>query len=1019
MQKMQINLISLINKIIEKDIDLGSFELMILKEHRFEEQNKETKVFEHNKDKFDFNLSINKTEGEYMKKVWILALIAAIMMVMTACNSETSSSSSSTTTTQSSTLSTTESTTQEPTTTTSTTEMTTTVTTTESTDTTTEITTTTTETTTTTTESTTTTTENTTTTTETTTETQPTVDLTVSVSKPYIFLDTDQPILLSEYIYRTVDGPITLDMASITNLSEGLTINNGELTALFAGMHTFDFLYGEEGFLVYVFAKNPEDTDYLVYSMSYSDLPNGSLPDDYTIATMGSGSTGINNGYLFVDSPDIADPTRVLLPDYLKGFKNYIIEVDFTILTAVEETRWASVMYRYSPDNYFQMAIRQGATATNGVEFAKAVNGQWNVPLTVAYHENINPATMYRLKIDLYGAIAKEYINDQLLIEYKNARDYSNGHIGVQASGVRAIYNNFEIRIPENYIDYTTIEYQNVPAVYTPETNIIMAPTVVQAVQTQADIDSLREEIRGSTAMFDINPSLSAINSSSEVLLTFIDILELTKDRTIPAFRTRLPFVAQNLAVKLEELGVRDVVLISSNIAAIQRAREQYDLIRGVYEVTYNPNKPELTDADLLIIRNETNISGAVAVLLPIEYATRHNVSYLQKRLVSVWVNTTGLDDTSVIQAIVSGANGLINDDAVSVYDIFDRFPENSMMRLPLIIGHRGMPSDAPENTIEGSWLAYEAGAEVIELDVYLTTDNQIVVMHDTSTTRTTNGSLIVESSSLAELRELRILDSFGTYPDIPIPTLEDYFLRFKGENVILFIEIKSTNADIVPVLRTLIEAYDFFDQSVVITFHVAQALIMREILPEVSVGLLSGGLINTGNLSSSLSATINQIVPIKTTLNPHYVPVTKELLLELQHRGITVWPWTINNPDHFLEQLILGVGGITTDHSYWISDEYIEFWVTQTSFTYSISNPSLIELMGRFGNRSGFEYPFPFQFDILAGEDTGITFGTKNSITGATNKGDVYLLPYLTTTLSNGEQITLYYDVIHIQIIE
>jgi glycerophosphoryl diester phosphodiesterase len=933
---------------------------------------------------------LKEYEGDNMKKIWILSLLVLSLLLVACGGNTTESTTNSTETTTAGTNPTTvtiEQTTLAPTTTVPTTEAPTT--------------------------------QAPTTTEQTTTESEEPVELSVSASKPYIFTNINEEKLLSDYVYRSVDGSMTLADGTISNVSEGLTISAGNLTALSVGMHTFDFTYGDESFVVYVFSKNAEDSDYLVYSMSYTDLPDGPIPDDYIVETLGTGSTGIKNGYLYVDSPDIADPTRVLLPEYLKGFKNYIIEVDFSILTAVEETRWASVMYRFSTANYFQMAIRQAATATNGVEFAKAINGQWNVPLTTAYKENIDPSKIYRLRIDLFGAVAKEYINDELLIEYKNARDYSTGYIGVQSSGARAIYNNFEIRIPETYIDYTNIEYQNVPTVYTPETDIIMAPTVIQTVQSQDDIDQLQMDVRGSTALFDINPSLSAINSSSEVLLEFRDILELVKGKTIPAFRTSLPFVAQNLAVNLGDLGVRDVFLISSNGAAIERARSQYELIRGVYQINYDPEKPILSDEDLLLIKNETNMHEAVAVLLPVEYATKYNVDYLQRLLVTVWVDTSGKDNPDIYQAIVSGAQGMVNDDALNVYDIFDTFPENSLMRLPLIIGHRGMPSAAPENTVEGSWLAYQAGADVIELDIYLTTDNEIVVMHDTTTERTTDGNLTVENSTLAELRELTIIDNFGTFPNIPLPTLEEYFIRFKGEKIVLFIEIKSTNANIVPALRTLIEEYDFFDQSVVITFHTAQALYMREYLPEVSVGLLNSGLLNAENVSSSLAATINQVVPIKTTLNPYYVPVTKDILLQMQHRGITIWPWTINNPDHFIDQITLGVGGITTDHSDWISDEIIEFYVPNTEFTYSISNPTTVELMGRFGNRSGFDYPFLFQFEIISGAETGITFGTRNSITGATSVGDVYVLPYLETTLSDGTILRLYYDIVHVQITE
>jgi len=72
---------------------------------------------------------------------------------------------------------------------------------------------------------------------------------------------------------------------------------------------------------------------------------------------------------------------------------------------------------------------------------------------------------------------------------------------------------------------------------------------------------------------------------------------------------------------------------------------------------------------------------------------------------------------------------------------------------------------------------------------------------------------------------------------------------------------------------------------------------------------------------------------------------------------------------------------------------------------------------MGRFGNRDGLDYPFPYSFIVLSGSETGVTFGAKNSITGATSAGELYVLPYFETTLANGTTITLYYDVVHVKI--
>ena len=566
--------------------------------------------------------------------------------------------------------------------------------------------------------------------------------------------------------------------------------------------------------------------------------------------------------------------------------------------------------------------------------------------------------------------------------------------------------------------------------------------------------------------------------------------------------------------------------------------------------------------------------------------STTHNVAYLQHLLVTVWINVDGGDDVQILQGVVSGANGMVTRTPTDIFAIYDTFPANSMVRQPLIIGHRGMPSYGPENTVEGSVLAMQAGAHVIELDIYLskkssegslkveilalqddaddilvgyraltgnyqtipgndykvvfdvnasvagtfvfeltTTGNAanqtfpvtlvsgnnqvaveftayeaqlmlsallgsygpsvltfdnfqlyqlvgegeaaeyvlvengiangdftddsaplndslsswvavalpdaalftlieegtrtIIVMHDSTTARTTNGNLVVEQSTLAELRALTIIDDFGTFPGIPVPTLEDYFVRFKGEPVVIFIEIKSADPLIVPHLRELLDEHDFYDQAVVITFSPAQIARMNEFIPELSNGLLGDQMVNANNLASSIRATLNQVVPISSTVNPYYGPVSAEYLAEMQHRGITVWPWTINSIADLYKYYLLGVGGITTDLAYLMKDEFVKFWLPTTEFVYSISAPTTNEIMAKIGTPGGMEYQYPVAFTIVSGAETGITFGTKNRITGATATGDVYLLPSFTTTLASGKQITLYYDLVHIRIVD
>jgi len=266
-----------------------------------------------------------------------------------------------------------------------------------------------------TTESSTTTSASTTTTTTTTTTTETTTTTTIPEDTAIVLKDTKNFILasvgesvdLSEYIYKGAFGEIPMNEGVFSDFPASVTVSDGHLVATAKGMFSLTFTVGETSVPINLFTKLAEETEYVIYSAAFDGLVNGTLPEGYTINT---GTAYISNGKLLVDGR-ATTPSRVLLPSYLNGFKNYIIETDFTILSTNEPTRWASVMFRFGSAGYFQMAIRQGATATNGVEFAKWVNGGWNVPKTTSLSAPISSSTNYRLKIDLKGDVVKEYIN--------------------------------------------------------------------------------------------------------------------------------------------------------------------------------------------------------------------------------------------------------------------------------------------------------------------------------------------------------------------------------------------------------------------------------------------------------------------------------------------------------------------------------------------------------------------------------------------------------------------------------
>ena len=116
-----------------------------------------------------------------------------------------------------------------------------------------------------------------------------------------------------------------------------------------------------------------------------------------------------------------------------------------------------------------------------------------------------------------------------------------------------------------------------------------------------------------------------------------------------------------------------------------------------------------------------------------------------------------------------------------------------------VIIGHRGGASIGPENTLACYKKGIEAGADMIEIDIHLSKDGKIVVCHDQSIDRTTNGKGLIREMTLGEIRQYRVADADGNLTEEKIPTLDEVFDLFQktrsgGNPCKLLIEIKRTN---------------------------------------------------------------------------------------------------------------------------------------------------------------------------------------------------------------------------------
>ncbi len=229
-----------------------------------------------------------------------------------------------------------------------------------------------------------------------------------------------------------------------------------------------------------------------------------------------------------------------------------------------------------------------------------------------------------------------------------------------------------------------------------------------------------------------------------------------------------------------------------------------------------------------------------------------------------------------------------------------------------IVIAHRGASELYPENTLAAFRAAIEAGADSIELDVILSEDGTVVVIHDDSVDRTTDGSGEVADLTLAELKALDAGSWFG--PDHAgerIPTLQEAMDLAKNR-IRLDIELKGTSLTPTPLegaVAELIETNQMEGQVVVSSFNPFALFYFRRANSKISTALLYHD-----ELAVYLRNRWFAPLAHPDGMRPGRLMVTEEHVRKLKDRGHRVVTWTVNDPDEMRRMLELGVDGIITD---------------------------------------------------------------------------------------------------------
>lgn len=212
---------------------------------------------------------------------------------------------------------------------------------------------------------------------------------------------------------------------------------------------------------------------------------------------------------------------------------------------------------------------------------------------------------------------------------------------------------------------------------------------------------------------------------------------------------------------------------------------------------------------------------------------------------------------------------------------------------MALIYGHRGASAYAPENTLEAFRLAMEMGADGVELDVHLSKDGELMVIHDGTLSRTTNGSGAVKDFTRRELQLLDACNGMEKYRGVTIPTLGEVYALLRDSNMLINVEIKTDDAPyegIEEKCLALEKEMGMESRIIYSSFNHYTIAKLHSLAPDAKLGILYGcALYEPWNYAKQLGAAY--IHPFYPSL---YIP---ELGQDCLENGIGINTWTVDDP--------------------------------------------------------------------------------------------------------------------------
>ena len=282
-------------------------------------------------------------------------------------------------------------------------------------------------------------------------------------------------------------------------------------------------------------------------------------------------------------------------------------------------------------------------------------------------------------------------------------------------------------------------------------TNVVSAPITVLELKEANDIELLSSDAPPQNVILIIDADLNVFTTHGKPVSDLYSVLSLCK-RTLPIFYITTEKAADDLAAFLYENRVADAMLCAlyTNRDVLLYAYEKMPSLRCTVDARGASLPDDIADLPSILVS-----CNATSVILDADVCDKMSVHRLQKRFIHVICE----DTDGELETITRGVNGIITRNPENYYSLYEKFPENSFLKIHKLYAHKGFSNNGEfsENTISAVYAAGRNHFDGAEIDVKLTGDSVPIVMHNLNTKGLFDcEEMITEETEFDKMKDLR-----------------------------------------------------------------------------------------------------------------------------------------------------------------------------------------------------------------------------------------------------------------------